>query len=353
MKFWNNRLKNFSGYVPGEQPKNNNDYIKLNTNENPFPPSEKVIEAINKVNNGSLRYYPDPLGSQVREVFAAQRGLKKENLMVANGSDEIFSLIFRGFINQNGLAGFLHPSYSLYQTMAQFNGVKFKKVNLKNKFEIDLNPFLKEKFSLVIISNPNNPTGTYADLSQIETFLSTFKGLLVVDEAYIDFYGGSSLSLVKKYDNLIVTRSLSKSYSLAGLRVGLAVANEKIIEGFMKLKDSYNVNSLSLAGSKAALEDRKHFNYNLQMIKNNKEFFEEKLENYNCEFTSSRGNFIFFRHPEFQSKFLYEELKKKKILIRHFGTEKPTSNYLRVSIGTMMEIKTFCKEFEKIIKKSL
>lgn len=335
-------------YIPGEQPADLDEYIKLNTNENPFPPFESVMRAISQNLNGSLKRYPDSKATAVRELFAEQNGLRPENVFVGNGSDEIFTLIFRGLIDSSGTAAFPYPSYSLYDTLAQANGIKYEKINLGADLTPDLDKFLVKNYDMVIIANPNNPTGTYTEKSRIREFIKKYKGLLVVDEAYIDFYGGSSIDLVKEFDNVIITRSFSKSYSLAGLRVGLAAANPDIINGLFKLKDSYNVNSLALAGAAAALADTKSFSYNLQMLRNNKEYFEERLAESGFEIVPSRANFIFTRHPDISPSDLYQKLKERKILVRYFRGP-IQSDYVRISIGTMMEIKKIITEIESIL----
>jgi histidinol-phosphate aminotransferase len=348
MKYWNARLKNAAEYIPGEQPQGLEEFIKLNTNENPFPPSKTVLESIKAAANDSLKRYPDPTARALREAFGTAKGLDPENVFVGNGSDEIFTLIFRGFIDPEGLAAFAYPSYALYSTLAQMNGIRYETVPLNKDFSYNLGAFLKKKYNLVIIANPNNPTGTYVEVEEIASFLQKFKGLLVVDEAYIDFYGGSSANLVDEYDNLIVTQSMSKSYSLAGLRIGFAVASLDIIRGLMKIKDSYNVDMLATAGAIAALKDRRSFNYNIEMVVSNKEYLEESLAALGFEVIPSRSNFIFTRHPAVKSADLYQKLKEKKILIRHY-TGPVQSDYIRISVGTMMENKAVIKELSAIV----
>jgi len=347
MKYWNNNLKNMSEYIPGEQPLNMDDVIKLNTNENPFPPSKQVLESMKDACNSSLRRYPDSTAKDVRALFASMNNLDPDNVFVANGSDEIFSLLFRGFINDDGLAAFPYPSYSLYYTQAELNRVNFECVELDDDFSYNLDNFLKKKYDLTLISNPNNPTGTYCPVPDIRAFLKSYRGLLVVDEAYIDFYDGSAIELVKEYDNVIVTRSFSKSYSLAGLRVGLAISHRDNIRGFMKIKDSYNIDMVAMAGARAALLDDRGFRYNLQMVINNKEYLEERLSAMGFETVPSRANFIFTRHPDVTAETLYNRLKEKNILVRYFGTRR-TSEYIRISVGTMLEIKALCSELEAI-----
>ncbi len=348
MKYWNKTLKSMDEYIPGEQPADIDEYIKLNTNENPFPPFDSVMKAVSGSLNGGLKRYPDSKALRVREIFAEQNSVKPENVFVGNGSDEIFTLLFRGFIETSGTVAFPYPSYSLYDTLAQASGIKYEKINLGPDLKLDLDKFISGGYNMVIIANPNNPTGTFTEKEKIREFIKAYKGLLVVDEAYIDFYGGSSIDLIKEFDNVIVTRSFSKSYSLAGLRVGLAIANEEIIKGLFKLKDSYNVDTLALNGAAAALLDTKSFNYNLGMLRSNKEYLEERLSGIGFEIVPSRGNFIFTRHPKISPGALYEKLKEHKILVRYFRGP-IQSDYVRISIGTMMEIKKTCASIETIL----
>lgn len=347
MKYWNTRLREMSEYIPGEQPENLDEYIKLNTNENPFPPSKSVQEALKEACNESLRRYPNPTTATVRDIFARDNGFQADNVFVGNGSDEIFTLIFRGFVEPEGIAAFAYPSYSLYYTLAEANGIRYDKIDLDKNLDLDLSKFLKKKYQLVIMANPNNPTGIGIKRGDVIEFLKKYAGLLVIDEAYVDFYGESLLDLAKSYNNVIVTRSFSKSYSLAGLRVGLAVADKEIIRGFFKLKDSYNVSRLAEAGARAALLDKKGFKYNIEMLRNNKEYLEEKLDELGFQTLPSKANFLFTKHPEIEAKTLYEGLKEEKILVRFF--QGPVqSEYLRISVGTMMEIKALVKALIKV-----
>jgi len=347
MKYWNSKLRNMEEYVPGEQPADLDTCIKLNTNENPFPPYPSVLEALKKSCNETLCRYPSPTAMALREEFAARNGLAAENVFAGNGSDEIFTLLFRGFIDEGEKAAFPYPSYSLYYTLSEANGVGFEKIPLDKNLDVNFADYLKKKYRLVILGNPNNPTGRGIDLSALGAFLEKFKGLMVVDEAYVDFYGESALAMVKEYDNLIVTRSFSKSYSLAGLRVGIAAACPDIIRGFIKLKDSYNLDRLAEAGAVAALRDTRSCNYNIRMIRDNKEFLEEKLEELGFSVVPSKANFLFVKHPAVNSREIYRLLKEKNILVRFF--EGPVqSDYVRITVGTMMELRVLVKELEAI-----
>ncbi len=348
MRFWNKNLKNMAEYIPGEQPQNLEEYIKLNTNENPFPPSKAVLEALENACDETLRRYPDPNATAVRECFADLHSLAPDQVFVGNGSDEIFTLIFRGFIEQKDRAAFPYPSYALYYTLAGANGIKFDKIPLTKSLDVDFDAFLEKEYALVIMANPNNPTGKGIDGKKARSFLQKFKGLLVIDEAYVDFYGETLIGFVKEFDNVIITRSLSKSYSLAGLRVGLAIAHTDIIRGLLKLKDSYNVDRLAQAGALAALRDTKSFRYCMEMVRNNKEYLEEMLESLEFEIVPSLANFLFVKHSAIPSKELYEKLKERKILVRWFDGP-VQSEYVRITVGTMMEIKTLVKELRDML----
>jgi len=336
-----------SEYIPGEQPENLNEFTKLNTNENPFPPPAPVLEAIAKQCNGNLRRYPGPSAMPVRKLFAEKNALAPENVFVANGSDEIFTLLFRGFIEPDGLAAFPYPSYSLYYTMAEANGISYDTINLDESLDVNFDAFLEKKYDMIIIANPNNPTGKGVDIDRIQSFLSRYEGLLVVDEAYVDFYGETAIGLVKQYENLVITRSFSKSYSLAGLRVGLAIASKDIITGFLKLKDSYNVDRLAEAGAYAALLEEKGFRYNIEMLRNNKEYLEDALADAGFEIVPSKANFLFVKHPGVGSEEIYTKLKERNILVRYFNGP-VQSEYIRITVGTMMEVKLLIKEIRDI-----
>ena len=348
MNYWNSTLSAMTEYIPGEQPDNIDEFIKLNTNENPFPPSQKVIEAIRAETGEQLRRYPNPTSIKVRQAFAELEKISADNVFVANGSDEIFTLLFRGFIDKDQTAAFAYPSYSLYYTMAEANGIPYERIDLDKNFDVRFDQLLKKKYSMVILCNPNNPTGKGIPVKDIRAFLGKYKGLCVVDEAYVDFYNESALPLIKEFDNLIVSRSFSKSYSLAGLRVGIAVAQKGIIDGFNKLKDSYNVDRLASAGALAAILDQKNFKYSTGMVRSNKEYLEERLTALGFETVESKANFIFTKNPRIASKDLYEKLKERKILVRYFSGP-VQDQYIRITVGSMMEIKAVAKAIDEIL----
>lgn len=348
MKYWNSTLRSMTEYVPGEQPHNIEEYIKLNTNESPFPPSDEVIAAIRAKTGAALRLYPDQNCEDLCEACAEVFGLKKSNIFIGNGSDEIFTILFRGFIEKDAKALFMYPSYSLYYTMAEANGIAYDTVDLDDDFSFNIKNFKADGYALAILCSPNNPTGRAIELSQIEKFVSTFKGLVCVDEAYVDFCGKSAIQLVKSHDNLIVTRSFSKSYSLAGMRIGVAAACDDIIKGFYRLKDSYNVDMLSQSAAVAAIKDQKSLQYRVRMICDNRDYLSERLSALDFFVVPSDSNFVLTKHKSVPSVKLYEGLKERKILVRHFKS-RIINEYLRISIGSMKEMKELVSAIEEII----
>lgn len=348
MKYWNRTLRSMTEYVPGEQPHGIDEYIKLNTNESPFPPSEIVLETIRKHIDGNLRLYPDQNCEELCEACASVLGVKKNNIFIGNGSDEIFTILFRGFIDKDGKALFMYPSYSLYYTMAEANGIAYDTVDLNNDFSFDISKFRMTGYQLAILCSPNNPTGRAIEIGLIEKFISSFEGLVCVDEAYIDFCGNTAVELIKKYDNLVVTRSFSKSYSLAGMRVGIAVASEDIIKGFYRLKDSYNVDTLAQIAAAAAIKDQKSLNYRVRMICDNREYLTERLEALDFLVIPSDSNFVLTKHSGVSSEEIYQKLKEQKILVRHFKT-RIVNEYMRISVGSMKEIKNLISAIEGIV----
>lgn len=349
MKYWNSTLRSMTEYIPGEQPHNIDEYIKLNTNESPFPPSDTVIAAIQGKTGAALRLYPDQNCEELCDACAEVFGLKKKNIFIGNGSDEIFTILFRGFIEKDAKALFMYPSYSLYYTMAEANGIKYDLVDLNEDFSFSIAKFKADGYALAILCSPNNPTGRAIDLAEIEKFVSTFKGLVCVDEAYVDFCGKSAIQLVKSHDNLIVTRSFSKSYSLAGMRIGVAAANEEIIKGFYRLKDSYNVDMLSQAAAIAAIRDQKSLQYRVRMICDNRDYLTGRLEDLDFNIVPSDSNFILTKHSKVPAVTIYEKLKERKILVRHFKS-RIICDYLRISVGSMKEMKELVNAIEEILE---
>ena len=335
-KFWSPLVNDLVPYVPGEQPKMAN-LVKLNTNENPFGPSPKVIEAIQAELNDSLRLYPDPEGESLRQTIAAYHKVKPEQIFLGNGSDEVLAHIFFGLFQHGEPILFPDITYSFYPVYCGLYNIESKKVPLTESFEINSEDF-KQPNGGVIFPNPNAPTGRYLELQYVEEILAANPDrVVVVDEAYIDFGGESAITLVDKYPNLLVSQTLSKARSLAGLRVGFAVGHPDLIEALNRVKNSFNsypLDRLALAGAKAAYEDEAWFRKCCDGVISERERVTAALEELGFEVLPSKANFIFARHKDQPGEVLAKSLRDQGIIVRHFNKPR-ISEFLRITIGTV------------------
>lgn len=334
-KFWSPLVKDLVPYVPGEQPKMAK-LVKLNTNENPFGPSPKVIEAIQAELNDSLRLYPDPEGESLRQTIATYHGVQPNQVFLGNGSDEVLAHIFYGLFQHGEPILFPDITYSFYPVYCGLYGIPSKVVALTESFEINPEDF-KQPNGGVIFPNPNAPTGRYLGLEHVEEILvANPDRVVVVDEAYIDFGGETAIALVDKYPNLLVSQTLSKARSLAGLRVGFAVGHPDLIEALNRVKNSFNsypLDRLALAGAKAAYEDEAWFRKCCEGVISERERVTTALENLGFEVLPSKANFIFARHKEQSGEALARGLREQGIIVRHFNKPR-ISDFLRITIGT-------------------
>lgn len=334
-KFWSPLVKDLVPYVPGEQPKMAN-LVKLNTNENPFGPSPKVIEAIQAELNDSLRLYPDPEGESLRQTVAAYHGVQPNQIFLGNGSDEVLAHIFYGLFQHGEPILFPDITYSFYPVYCGLYGIPSKVVALTDSFEINPADFTQPNGG-VIFPNPNAPTGRYLGLEHVEEILAANPDrVVVVDEAYIDFGGETAITLVDKHPNLLVSQTLSKARSLAGLRVGFAVGHPDLIEALNRVKNSFNsypLDRLALAGAKAAYEDEAWFRKCCEGVISERERVTAALENLGFEVLPSKANFIFARHKEQSGEALARGLREQGIIVRHFNKPR-ISEFLRITIGT-------------------
>jgi histidinol-phosphate aminotransferase len=311
--------------------------VKLNTNENPFGPSPKVIEAIQSELNDGLRLYPDPEGESLRETIAAYHKITPEQIFLGNGSDEVLAHIFFGLFQHGEPILFPDITYSFYPVYCGLYNIESKKVPLTESFEINPEDF-KQPNGGVIFPNPNAPTGRYLELQHVEEILAANPNrVVVVDEAYIDFGGESAITLVDKYPNLLVSQTLSKARSLAGLRVGFAVGHPDLIEALNRVKNSFNsypLDRLALAGAKAAYEDEAWFRKCCDGVISERERVTAALEGLGFEVLPSKANFIFARHKEQPGEVLAKGLREQGIIVRHFNKPR-ISEFLRITIGTV------------------
>ena len=346
-RFLSSKYRSLVEYVPGEQPRDKK-YIKLNTNESPFPPSDGVIRAISKNEIADLRLYSDPECKALKAKLADVYGVKPENLYVANGSDDILNFAFTAF----GDNGVVYPaiSYGFYRVFADLYQMEAEEIPLQSDFSIDAEQYFG-KNKLVVIANPNAPTGLVLGAEDIEKIVSTNKNSIVlIDEAYIDFGGESCLPLIKKYDNLLVVRTYSKSRSMAGARLGFAFGSPAIIADLEKLRYStnpYNVNRLTQAAGLAALDDDGYYTENCRKIAENREYTISELKQLGFSVTDSKANFIFAKSDKISGEDLYLKLKERGILIRHFS-QKEICDYNRITIGSADEMSMFIKTVAEI-----
>lgn len=344
MKYVREHLKSIAGYVPGEQPEGSG-YIKLNTNENPYPPSPKVADALRNFEASRIKLYPDPVCSGVRKAAGEVYGFGENEIFVGNGSDEILSLIIRTFLEEGEAAVITYPTYILSKTLIEINNSKVEMVELDDDYMLPSSIY-DAKGKLMFIANPNSPTGTFFPKSDIESICKNFDGIVVIDEAYVDFADDDCLEYAKKYENVIVTRTLSKSFSLAGARIGLAFANSAIVEDLLKVKDSYNAGVLPQVMAVAALSDVEHMRRNAEKIVSTRKTLENDLQNLGFRVIPSSSNFVFAIIDG--AKEIYERLLERKILVRYFDAPR-LRNGLRITIGKKAEISALLDAIREIL----
>lgn len=351
-RFINDKYASLEAYTPGEQPRERK-YIKLNTNESPYPPSKGVIEAVNSSAVSALNLYPDPTCKGLKDALAGLYGVKRENVFVSNGSDDILNFSFMAFCNDTDRpVRFPEISYGFYKVYAELYGIKYEAIPLKDDLSIDINDYLGNKGN-VVIANPNAPTGIMLSVGEIETIVKANPDFVVlIDEAYVDFGGESCLPLLCKYDNLLIVRTYSKSRSMAGARLGFAFGSPEIISDLEKIKFStnpYNINRLTLIAGEAAVADDSYYMNNCKRVAETREKTVKALEEMGFECTQSKANFIFAKSEAIDGEELYLKLKDRGILVRHFSVEK-ICQYNRITVGSEEEMDALVREISLILK---
>lgn len=347
---WEENVRKVIPYTPGEQPKIKN-IIKLNTNENPYPPAPAVEEALRNMDADAFRKYPDPGCSRLVNAIADFYKVDKDNVFVGVGSDDVLSMAFLTFFNSNKPVLFPDITYSFYDVWAQLYRIPYEQIPLKSDFTIEPSDYFRENGG-VVIANPNAPTGVELPLSAIEEIVKRNPDVVViVDEAYVDFGGESALPLIDKYDNLLVVQTFSKSRSMAGMRIGYAFGSKKLIGYLSDAKfsfNSYTMNMPSLELGALAIEDRDYFEKTRSMIIRTRERTKDELSKLGFVFADSKTNFIFAMHPDRPGKELFEYLRQHDIIVRRFDLPR-ISEYLRISIGTDEEMDTLISVLKEII----
>ena len=350
-RFFSEKFASLTPYTPGEQPKDRK-YIKLNTNESPFTPSEETMKAA-LAELDRLQLYPDPDCSDLVKAMAELLGVKKSQVMITNGSDEVLNYAFLAYADEKAPLVMPDITYGFYTSVAEYNRVSYEEIPLKEDFTIDINDYTGIGRTIVI-PNPNAPTGIALELGDIEEILkSNPDNIVIIDEAYVDFGADSAVALVDKFDNLIVSQTFSKSRSLAGARLGVAVANEAIIQDLNTLRyasNPYNINRVSEAVGIAAVKSNSYYMDNCRIIADNREYTAEKLTEMGFSVVPSKSNFILAKSDSISGQRLYERLKDEKgILIRHFNKER-IKDYNRITIGTREQMDAFLTAVQEILE---
>lgn len=344
-------FRNIEPYVPGEQPQYS-DKIKLNTNENPYPPSPGVQDVLYGTNIDDLKLYPDPNANELIQAIADYYGVKKDMVFTGIGSDDVLAMCFMSFFNSGKPILFPDITYSFYPVWANLFGVKYRTMPLDSSFHIKKEDYFVENGG-IIFPNPNAPTGVEMPLCDIEEIIRNNRNsVVIIDEAYVDFGAKSALPLVEKYNNLVVVQTFSKSRSLAGLRIGFAIANRELISVLNSVKNSYNsytMNTLTIKAGAAAIKDDKYFKSCCAKIISTREAAKIKLKKLGFEFNNSKSNFIFAKHKSVKAVDIFNALRKKHIFVRYFNQPK-IDNYLRITVGTDEEMQALTDFLEAYLK---
>lgn len=347
---WTKNLRNIEPYVPGEQSKDK-DIVKINANENPYPPSPKAIEALKSFDTNKLRFYPSANSTKLKEAIAKYYKVDVSNVFVGNGSDDVLAVAFQSFFNSEKPIVYPDLTYSFYPVWCSLFGIKYKNYPVGDDFRINPEDY-KEKNGGVVIPNPNAPTSLGEGLDFVEKILNYNQdSVVIIDEAYVDFGGTSSIPLIDKYENLLVTGTFSKSRSLAGLRIGFAIGSKALIDVMEAVKNSYNsytVDSLSIEMGAASIEDDEYFKSTCKKVIKTRERVKLELKKLGFDVLDSQTNFIFATHNKHNMKSLFEYLKTQKVFIRYFSLPR-IENYVRITIGTNEEMDIFLEKTKEFI----
>ncbi|MBL8888795.1 MAG: histidinol-phosphate transaminase [Planctomycetaceae bacterium] len=339
-------LLQVAGYVPGEQPQGGK-FIKLNTNENPYPPSPKVLAALADFSE-RLRKYPDPTATAFRRLAAQVLNVSPDQIVCGNGSDEILALIVRLFLGPDDVAAWAKPTYLLYETLVRLQGARFRSFDYQPNWNLPTELFESDA-KLIFIANPNSPSGTCFSLPELREIIERATCPIVIDEAYSDYAGQSAATLVPDYPHLLVSRTLSKSYALAGLRFGYVVANEEIVAHLHTLRDSYNCDAVSIALATAAVGDQDWLRENVQKVVSERQMLEVSLRALGWTVQPSQANFLWCQHPQQKEREIYQELKNRQILVRFMDYGSPWVG-LRITVGTPQQNQVLLGQLEQIMK---
>lgn len=351
MSNWRENLRKIEPYVPGEQP-DLEDMIKLNTNENPYPPSPKVRAILDSYDINKLRLYPDPNSEKLVQAIAGYNRVEKEQVFVGVGSDDVLAIAFMTFFNSKKPILFPDITYSFYDVWANLFQIPFEQIPLNDSFEVVTSDYYRENGG-VVIANPNAPTGVAQGIEALEDIIRHNQDVVVIiDEAYVDFSGKSAIELIEKYDNVLIVQTYSKSRALAGMRIGHAIGSRELIAAMNDVRFSFNsypMTRLSVEIGAAAIEDVEYFEQICKKVVTTREWTKNELKRLGFHFGDSMTNFIFAGHEKISAQVIFDALRQKHIFVRHFSAPR-INNYLRISIGTDEEMKRLIEELEEIIR---
>ncbi|MBC1224162.1 histidinol-phosphate transaminase [Nostoc sp. UCD121] len=331
--YFRSNVDAMASYVPGEQPQRGTQIIKLNSNENPYPPSPAALAVLQNIEGEWLRRYPEPFGGEFREAASKVLGVPSDWIIVGNGSDELLSVVIRACAEPGKKVVYPMPTYVLYRTLAEMQAAEIIEISYSEDYSLPLEELVAANGAVTFIASPNSPSGHLVVTNELRQLANQLSGVLVIDEAYIDFTEENALALVKEYENVIIIRTLSKGYSLAGLRLGFGVANPKLLQGLFKVKDSYNIDAIACAIGTAAITDQAYKNACVAKIKASRNQLSTDLKELGFHIWDSQTNFLLVQPPQRNAEYLYQKLKEQGILIRYFK-QPGLDDKLRITVGT-------------------
>jgi histidinol-phosphate aminotransferase len=331
--YFRSNIDAMAGYVPGEQPQRGTQIIKLNSNENPYPPSPAALAVLRNIDGEWLRRYPEPFGGDFRQAVSQVLGVPSDWIIVGNGSDELLGVVIRACAEPGRKVVYPMPTYVLYHTLTQMQAAEIVEIPYSEDYSLPLEELVTANGSVTFIASPNSPSGHVVPTDDLRKLASQLSGVLVIDEAYVDFAEENALALVKEYENVMVIRTLSKGYSLAGLRLGFGMANPKLLHGLFKVKDSYNIDAIACAVGTIAITDQAYKNACVAKIKASRTQLATDLKQLGFCIWDSQTNFLLAQPPEGNAEYLYQKLKEQRILIRYFK-QPGLDDKLRITVGT-------------------
>jgi len=346
MGYFRENIEKAEGYQPGFQPRQT-DVVKLNTNENPYPPSPKVMEALAGIGPEQIRRYPDPEANSFRKAAAEVNDVGPDYIMCCNGGDELLTIAFRAFCEEKRPVAYPVPTYSLYPVLARLQNCEAIEIPFDSEFNLPAK-LAASGASLTIVCNPNAPTGSLVSIDELASLADELRGVLLIDEAYVDFAEENCTALVKDFDNVIILRSMSKGYALAGIRFGYAIAQPVLIEGLMKVKDSYNVDAVAVAVATAAIKDQEYFRETVEKVKKQRQRLTEQLRVLGFEVPASYANFVLAKSGNYQAGEIYDKLMQRNIYVRYFAYPE-LKDKLRITVGTAEQNDTLLSALKDIL----